>query len=319
METIPFYKMNPSQNVVTNGFCLAEPGKQYLVYLPAKGSVDVKVETGKTYAFTWINGQNPLKDQRFGGTTSTGQNLTSPADGDDWLVYLTLENGSTKLTGSTTLVTSRTHDGNVPANTLDGSLATRWSAKGDNQWIRYDLGTTKTVTSVKIAWYKGNKRKAYFQVQVSPDTINWTTLFSGISSGTSLAMQPYNIKDGSGRYLRIVGDGNTSNAWNSITELEIYGYKSSSAINSSSNYADKPEVNIYPLPVESILQVELDGAKWSGAQVQITDLYGDLLLSHKLEIKDSVLEIDMQDKPAGIYLLTIILGQERYTRRIIKL
>src|SRR5438034_8217740 len=31
-------------------------------------------------------------------------------------------------------------DGNIPQNTLDNNLATRWSASGDGQWIRYDLG-----------------------------------------------------------------------------------------------------------------------------------------------------------------------------------
>jgi hypothetical protein len=89
METLPFYKMNPRQNLVSKGFCLAETGQQYLIYLPSKGSVSVAVERGKTYAVKWINGQNPLQDQRSGGTTTTGQNLASPSDGDDWLVYLT--------------------------------------------------------------------------------------------------------------------------------------------------------------------------------------------------------------------------------------
>ncbi|MDO1450149.1 DUF5060 domain-containing protein [Rhodocytophaga aerolata] len=94
METLPFYKMNPSQRLVSKGFCLAQPGQQYLVYLPARGAVSIAVEPGKTYAVRWINGQNPLQDQRSGGTTTTGKNLASPRDGDDWLVYLTVDNSS---------------------------------------------------------------------------------------------------------------------------------------------------------------------------------------------------------------------------------
>src|SRR5436190_7888735 len=47
-------------------------------------------------------------------------------------------------------------DGNVPANSLDGNLATRWSAQGDGQWIQFDLGATQTVGAVKIAWYSGD-------------------------------------------------------------------------------------------------------------------------------------------------------------------
>jgi len=39
-------------------------------------------------------------------------------------------------------VVASANDGNLPQNTLDNSLATRWSAQGDGQWIRYDLGAT---------------------------------------------------------------------------------------------------------------------------------------------------------------------------------
>jgi len=69
---------------VTNGtgYCLSRGReKQYLVYLPSKGSVDVSVTRGTTYV-TWINAQNPT-DQRAAGTTSNGQGLRSPNEGDD--------------------------------------------------------------------------------------------------------------------------------------------------------------------------------------------------------------------------------------------
>src|SRR5262245_3655851 len=45
--------------------------------------------------------------------------------------------------------TASADDGNVPANAVDGSLTTRWSASGDGQWIRFDLGTTAAIGSVK--------------------------------------------------------------------------------------------------------------------------------------------------------------------------
>src|SRR5262245_8729049 len=54
-----------------------------------------------------------------------------------------------------TSVTASANDGNVPANTIDGSLSTRWSASGDGQWIQFDLGASRPVGSVAIAWYQG--------------------------------------------------------------------------------------------------------------------------------------------------------------------
>src|SRR6266446_10044677 len=115
------------------------------------------------------------------------------------------------------------NDGNLPQNTLDKNLATRWSAQGDGQWIRYDLGALATVDHVDIAWYLGNTRIAYFDIQVSLDTVTWTKVFSGQSSGQTLQLDRYAFPTTTGRYVRIVGHGNSSSTWNSITEVGILG------------------------------------------------------------------------------------------------
>jgi poly(beta-D-mannuronate) lyase len=115
-------------------------------------------------------------------------------------------------------------DGNVPANTVDGDLGTRWSASGDGQWIRYDLGATKTVQLIKIAWLNGDSRVYRFDLQTSNDAATWTTLASGLSSsGASTALQTFDLTDTSARYVRYVGHGSSANLWNSLTEVEIWG------------------------------------------------------------------------------------------------
>jgi hypothetical protein len=120
-------------------------------------------------------------------------------------------------------VTASANDGNVPANTLDGSLATRWSADGDGQWVRFDLGSRLAITSVRIAWYQGDQRTSRFDVQTSDTGSSWSTLYSGLSSGKTTALESYDVTDWLGRYVRIVGHGNSYNTWNSITEVQIYG------------------------------------------------------------------------------------------------
>jgi len=86
-ETIPFYRMSPRQDLVSAGYCLAEEGSQYLVYLDSGGSVDVEVGDGE-YRIRWINAQD-TSDRRDGGIANNGENLAAPDDGDDWLLYLT--------------------------------------------------------------------------------------------------------------------------------------------------------------------------------------------------------------------------------------
>ena len=85
-ETIPLWRMSPRQDLLDNGYCLAELGEQYLVYLESRGTVNISVIPGR-YRLEWINAQDT--DQRIRGKpTQDGQNLQSPTTGDDWLVYL---------------------------------------------------------------------------------------------------------------------------------------------------------------------------------------------------------------------------------------
>src|SRR5438128_758542 len=120
-------------------------------------------------------------------------------------------------------VVASANDGNVPEKTLDNNLATRWSAQGDGQWIRYDLGALAAIDHLDIAWYLGDTRIASFDIQVSLDTVNWTKVFSGQSSGQTLQLERYAFPTTAGRYVRIVGHGNSLSAWTSITEVAIFG------------------------------------------------------------------------------------------------
>lgn len=119
-------------------------------------------------------------------------------------------------------VTASSDDGNVASNTLDDSLATRWSAYGDGQWIEYDMGADKCLSAIDIAFYLGDQRTASFSLETSSDRTHWTQIFSGNSSGSTLQQETYKLPAGTNaRYLRIVGHGNSSGGWNSITEVDV--------------------------------------------------------------------------------------------------
>src|SRR5438445_7983786 len=120
-----------------------------------------------------------------------------------------------------TSVVASANDGNLPQNTLDNTLATRWSAQGDGQWIRYDLGGLAAIDHVDIAWYLGDTRIASFDIAVSLDTVTWTQVFAGQSSGQTLQLESYAFPTTSGRYVRIVGHRNRTSNWNSIMEVAI--------------------------------------------------------------------------------------------------
>src|SRR5437867_1899703 len=150
-------------------------------------------------------------------------------------------------------------DGNIPQNTLDNNLATRWSASGDGQWIRYDLGAVMAVGPVTIAWYRGTEWASAFDIEVSLDSLTWTRVFTGRSSGQTLQPERYDFPVVPGRYVRIVGHGQWSGTtqlslWNSITETAIYG---------------SAAVRVDSVPVASVAASRADGSARLGATVKL--------------------------------------------------
>ena len=131
-----------------------------------------------------------------------------------------------EVTPPASRVTASTNDGNVPGNTVDNNLSTRWSGNGNGAWMQFDLGVAQPLSQVRVAVHQGNARRNSFDLQISMDGTNWTTTFSGQSSGTTTAEQSYNVTGGA-RYVRYVGHGATFNAggtttWNSVSEVSIF-------------------------------------------------------------------------------------------------
>jgi hypothetical protein len=164
-------------------------------------------------------------------------------------------------------VTANGNDGNVPSNVLDNSLSTRWASPGVGSWIRADLGTTKTICSVDIAWYKGNERQYNFVIATSTDGTTFVNKFSGKSSGTTLNSEKYIISSTSARYVRVTVNGNTQNTWASIAELDIFGLSSSNPCSANLSISGvTANGNEVGYPPSNVLDNSLS-TKWSNPGV----------------------------------------------------
>ncbi|QEC43938.1 DUF7594 domain-containing protein [Pseudobacter ginsenosidimutans] len=181
------------------------------------------------------------KVEFFNGATKLGEALSSPytfnwsnvAAGNYVLTAKATDNGNASTTSAAVNisvaaapacapVSASADDGNIPANVLDNDLNTRWSATGDGQWIQFCLNDTVSVTGVQIAFFSGDVRTSTFDVLVGNNGSTWTTAASGrVSSGTSTALETFSFTPVTGKYVRIVGHGNSVNAWNSYTEVKI--------------------------------------------------------------------------------------------------
>ena len=127
----------------------------------------------------------------------------------------------TGIIGVNYQVTSSTDDGNVAENVKDDDFNTRWSANGEGQYLTLDLPSLHTVDSVQLAIYNGNIRKQYFQIQYSTDGLLFSDIQSFETSGLTLGYESFSFTPVNARHLRIVGNGNSINSWNSITEVRV--------------------------------------------------------------------------------------------------
>ena len=193
------------------------------------------------------NGWNSITEVEVWGVTSTTGPLAIPVSA---------------VTASTYDVTNNA----VPANAVDNDLTTRWAGQGDGANITFDLGASRNVQLIKIAWYQGNTRTTTFDVLAGDSTSGpWTTLINrSVSSGTSTGLETSDFADINARYVRIVGHGNSSgNGWNSITEVEIWG------VGSSPGQVASPSFSPAPGTYSSAQSVTLSSAS-TGASIRYT-------------------------------------------------
>ncbi|WP_020210469.1 polysaccharide lyase family 7 protein [Gilvimarinus chinensis] len=117
-----------------------------------------------------------------------------------------------------------THDDLGPENAIDYNLSanSRWSSLGDGKSLTLDLGTIASITDIKTAWYVTSGQTAYYELEASTDAESWSTLEAN-GQATTDDFKSDTFDETKARYIRIIGRGNSENAWNNLIEVEVYG------------------------------------------------------------------------------------------------
>lgn len=104
-------------------------------------------------------------------------------------------------------------------NVIDNNTSTYWGAQYDGQWIELDIGSIQPIDAVGYSFMKGSERKYNVDIIVSDDGINYRNVYSGQLGGVTTNFEILELKNVSARYIRLVGHGNSENAWNSVGEF----------------------------------------------------------------------------------------------------
>jgi uncharacterized protein CbrC (UPF0167 family) len=119
----------------------------------------------------------------------------------------------------------------VGAYAVDSSTKTRWSSKfSDNQWIAIDLEENHVIKEVKLNWQ--NSYAVEYQIQISNDGQNWTTVFTEQNGKGGLDSISLN---NAARHVRMYGVKRFTRYGFSLWEFEVFGYPTANGSDTSSS------------------------------------------------------------------------------------
>jgi len=150
-----------------------------------------------------------------------------------------------------TFSSQQSSQGNEAFKGNDDDLATRWAASGPTmpQWWQVDLGANHDLASVNINWFSSSSRGFGYQIAVSSDNTNFTTVVDK-SSNTAFGDTSDTFSAPAKRYVRITVNSTTqTNGYASFYECTVYG-------------ASAPAVALNPTNITSVLSGNVLTLSW---------------------------------------------------------
>ncbi len=135
-----------------------------------------------------------------------------------------------KLEISSMYASQTPEQNNHHTNVIDGDMATIWTAKdvtdSSPAYLTADLGASYYLTGVGVGFNLGNERTYAFDISVSGDNKNYTTVISKRTSASTQDIQYFNFAQIDARYIRYTFYQRTdskNNGWVRISEVEAIG------------------------------------------------------------------------------------------------
>jgi hypothetical protein len=128
------------------------------------------------------------------------------------------------------------------SNTIDNNINTKWSADGDGQSISYIFGNRYNVSKVAIAFFKGDVRQNFFEI--NGQQFN--------SSGKTTKLENFTLKVPilNTESLQIIGHGNSGGGdskvtYNAFSEVKVYAETPHSTGKSAPTIAPASDPKVY--------------------------------------------------------------------------
>ena len=160
---------------------------------------------------------------------------------------------------------------------------------------------------VKLAFQPGQNRESYFDILGSEDKVFWEPILTKSSScAFSGDLQVFEFPPSKAvkefNFVKLIGRGNSTDTWNHISELKIFGYP-----HRNSPEYEKLAVKIYPNPAKDHVTFRIDEPALSPDFIQITDLSGTVIYTSELapDLREFTIPINFNK---GIYIVQLTSG-----------
>jgi hypothetical protein len=205
----------------------------------------------------------------------------------------------------------------LPYNIIDGNIGTMWSAIGSDQWIILELREAFNIQHIKVAFQPGQKKESYFDLLGSNDKENWEPVLAkskscAFSGDLQVFEFPPSKTEKEFRYVKLVGQGNSLDSWNYISELRIFGYRHKNP----SDYEDL-FVKIYPNPAHELVNILIDEPTFNPDFIKIVNLTGKVLYDGKVDPGIRQLQVPVNFRQ-GLYIIQMGIGDiTMFTQKLV--
>lgn len=204
-----------------------------------------------------------------------------------------------------------------PNNITDGNIGTMWSVNGNDQWIILELSGFFPIQHLKLSFHSGQKKEFYFDIFGSTEKENWEPILTkskscAFSGNLQVFEFPSSKAEKQFKYVKLVGQGNSADKWNCVSELRIFGYKHKNP----TDYENLP-VKIYPNPAYKMISILIDKQTFVPDFIKILTLTGNVVYSDKVDpdVRQFQIPIDFKQ---GIYVIQMGTGGiTMYTQKLI--
>ncbi len=166
----------------------------------------------------------------------------------------------------------------------------------------------------RVEWFrivrKGDEIKSYTSTNGSYWRLLYRVVMPNLDDCVYIGLMAYS-KDSSSEVEAVFDNVSFSGSGSSLIDNNNSLPNSFTAFDTDLSI-EQPEVNIFPNPSNGQSQIELNGFQETPAQIMVRDAFGKVVRQIEVDYPEgTVLPLDLQDMPAGLYLISVMQEQQQ--------